>query len=268
MFSTTTSSESSTPSTAKQQQDAAFTVGQKDIGLENSDTNQNTVKMNNDGEISWRSLIEKSIAKSRNVRGGNYVQLATVDATTMEARCRTVVFRGFLNLPPGHAQRRTLDDMSCVMKMITHRRSTKVAEIMQNPKAEIVWWFSQSNEQYRIRGQLVLIGNDGLVEAEPVDPVLAQARREQWGNLRDGAREEYFRVPTPGESFEIETQPVPTGGRDEVTGKLLPLPDDFLLMLLVPNRVDYLRLTNMYRQIEELTTSKEDGKWILQRVNP
>lgn len=40
----------------------------------------------------WRERIEVSIAKSRKIRGGNYVQLATVDEDG-HPRCRTVVFR-------------------------------------------------------------------------------------------------------------------------------------------------------------------------------
>ena len=44
----------------------------------------------------WREKIKVSMARSRKVRGGNFVQIATVDPETLEPRCRTVVFRGFL----------------------------------------------------------------------------------------------------------------------------------------------------------------------------
>ena len=47
-----------------------------------------------DGVVPWRERITDSIARSRKIRGGNYVQLATVDANNAP-RCRTVVFRGF-----------------------------------------------------------------------------------------------------------------------------------------------------------------------------
>jgi hypothetical protein len=76
------------------------------------------------------------------------VQIATVDETTMEPRCRTVVFRGFQNLPSEHPMARTMDDgASCVLKMITDKRSNKVRE---STDCEMVWWFSKSSEQYRI----------------------------------------------------------------------------------------------------------------------
>ena len=37
-----------------------------------------------EGAVPWRDRIEASVAKSRKVRGGNYVQLATVDAANAE----------------------------------------------------------------------------------------------------------------------------------------------------------------------------------------
>lgn len=97
---------------------------------------------------SWKQFIDVSIAKSRKIRGSNFVQIATVDETTMEPRCRTVVFRGFQNLPSEHPMARTMDDgASCVLKMITDKRSNKVRE---STDCEMVWWFSKSSEQYRI----------------------------------------------------------------------------------------------------------------------
>jgi hypothetical protein len=53
-------------------------------------------KMDESSEV-WTSRITKSIAKSRKIKGGNYVQIATVDADGLPT-CRTVVFRGFTNI--------------------------------------------------------------------------------------------------------------------------------------------------------------------------
>ena len=41
----------------------------------------------------WKQNLVNSIARSRKVRGGNYVQMATVDAENRPHN-RTVVFRG------------------------------------------------------------------------------------------------------------------------------------------------------------------------------
>ncbi len=47
-----------------------------------------TVESSSAAMTSWREKIESSSARSRKVRGGNYVQLATVDHETMEPRSR------------------------------------------------------------------------------------------------------------------------------------------------------------------------------------
>mmetsp|Transcript_23295 Transcript_23295/g.32539 ORF Transcript_23295/g.32539 Transcript_23295/m.32539 type:complete len:307 (+) Transcript_23295:92-1012(+) len=218
---------------------------------------------------SWRSMIEISIAKSRKVRGGNYVQIATIDPATNEPRCRTVVFRGFQEISPeSSAKRIVCDDKSCIMKMITDTRSNKVAETTSagnnanNGASEMVWWFSKSSEQYRIRGNLIFVGG-GQFEFDQ-DPFMKKARKEQWGNLSDMAREQFFWTD-PGIEYSGESI-VPTGGRDE-NGKVVPVPDTFLLMLLLPKHVDYLRLGDNFRQIDELSSSSEE-EWSQNRVNP
>ena len=61
---------------------------------------------------------------------------------------------------------------------------------------------------------------------------------------------------------------VPSGGRRE-DGKVLPPPDNFLLMLLVPNKVKYLRLTDNFAQ-ESVRVADSSGSisWINSQVNP
>ena len=212
--------------------------------------------------VPWRERINGSIARSRKIRGGNYVQIATVDPETSEPRCRTVVFRGFLS-PRPKEEGPTVEkaEESCVMKMITDLRSSKVGEASGHTSpatantCELVWWFSKSSEQYRVRGSLQFVGGDES------DDFLVRMRKEQWGNLSDMAREQfYWRDP----SIEYEPQlKVPEGGRGD-DGKVLPPPDNFLLMLLNPTRVDYLRLGDNFRQFDEL----DGDKWTEKRVNP
>ena len=79
---------------------------------------------------SWLKRIDSSIARSRKIKGGNYVQIATVDSNGLP-RCRTVVFRGLVNLP----------NNMIAMKMITDMRSEKVDQIANSPACELVWWF-------------------------------------------------------------------------------------------------------------------------------
>jgi len=207
---------------------------------------------------SWRSRLEISIAKSRKIRGSNYVQISTVNKDG-EPRCRTVVFRGFLrssNLPEDHPMSPQndgdFDGKPCIMKMCTDLRSRKVEEVAHQPISEMVWWFPKTSEQYRVRGSLLLIGDDND------DTALQIARKEMWGNLGDSARE----------SFLDDDSVLYIGGRDE-DGKVLPVPLNFVLMLLNPTYVDYLLLKGaQYRQIDERVGDARKSTWSSKRVKP
>ncbi len=126
--------------------------------------------------------------------------------------------------------------------------------------------FPKSSEQYRIRGRLHFVGNDydATTTTGTTTPASSETceyfkkeRRQIWGNLSDAAREQ-FHWDDPGLPFILSSEdvrstmppPPPSGGRD-VDGRVLPPPDNFLLMLLYPFRVDYLRLTDNYRQVDE-----------------
>ena len=233
-----------------------------------------------EGEIeatkSWTDLIEISIAKSRKIRGGNYVQIATVDSTGLP-NVRTVVFRGFLNFDSTASSNSKLNKKNLAMKMITDARSEKVSHIKENPSCEMVWWFAKSSEQYRIRGNLVLISDDPNEQGSSEE--LVAARKQQWGNLSDAAREQFY-WNVPGIAYD-GIPGTPIGGRDAETGSVLPVPDTFRLLLLIPHRVKYLRLTDNYAQIDELITDDTDtcgegegdekhdkSQWNQRRVNP
>lgn len=207
---------------------------------------------------SWRSLLEVSIAKTRKIRGSNYVQLSTIEDG--EPRCRTVVFRGFQKLPSDHVLFDECDSLTTTMKMCTDLRSRKVAQNREQPMAELVWWFPKTNEQYRIRGKLILVG-----QTDEQDKPLMIARKELWGNLSDPARESFLGSLVPGDAYESdEKAEIPAGGRDE-DGKPVPPPENFLLMLLDPTNVDYLLLgRDQYRQADK----RVEGMWSFQRLNP
>ena len=91
---------------------------------------------------------------------------------------------------------------------------------------------------------------------------LQSARKQQWGNLSDPAREQFYWHP-PGEYSGEST--VPAGGRND-EGKVMEAPDSFLLMLLFPSRVKFLRLTDNFAQ-EDILNS-DDASWSETRINP
>ena len=239
---------------------------------------------NKDGTTmsSWRELLEISSNKSRKIRGSNYVQLATT-APDGTPRCRTVVFRGFVR--DDNDSDESSSTLPSLLKMITDARSQKVQQVRatttntnDNPKnnkdsAEMVWWFPKTNEQYRIRGQLMFVGNDDDDDTNEDSSYWQRLRREQWGQLRDEARESFYNTLVPGQPYDqhaaqAAADAVPAGGRDAATGKVRqPPPDNFYLVLLRPTYCDYLRLgaPEQYRQIDE---QQADGTWTSTRVNP
>jgi PPOX class probable FMN-dependent enzyme len=233
-------------------------VGLTDIGKQQGGDNHQG-SSSSDAMLSWKARMDISIAKSRKIRGSNYVQISTVSPEG-EPRCRTVVFRGFQKLPSDHPIAVECGDSgSGVMKMITDNRSNKVSEAAINSKVEMVWWFPKSSEQYRVRGKLMFVGGGDFSMDD--DKVLASSRKEQWGNLSDPAREQFF-WQEPGLDYSGESV-VPAGGRDE-EGNLLPPPNSYLLMFILPHHIDYLCLRDNYRQIDEVV----EEEWTMKRVNP
>jgi hypothetical protein len=139
--------------------------------------------------------------------------------------------------------------------------------------------FPKSSEQYRIRGKLQFIGSQGSLYPynESSDGIsnnsehLVSERKQQWGNLSDLAREQFY-WENPGISFTStweKREGIPAGGRD-AEGKVLPPPDTFLLMLVYPFQVDYLRLGDNFRQVDKWDNGDGicDCNWTSVRVNP
>lgn len=225
---------------------------------------------------SWQERIGPSIGKSRKIKGGNYVQLATVesdpDTGSAIPKCRTVVFRGFLQPDTGASSSSSAGSGPVAMKMITDARSEKVAQIAKNPAAEMVWWFSRSSEQYRFRGSLLVVGAEGVgAEAAAAAgwtgdaQILVRERVSMWKQLSDPAREQFFwQHPGLPYSASSDVNPIPTGGKGP-DGAVLPPPDTFLLLLLLPKEVKYLRLADNYAQKCSLF---EELQWTSARVTP
>lgn len=205
------------------------------------------------GTVRWRTRLDSAMARSKKERGSNFVQIATVDEDGAP-HCRSVVMRGF---------EAAAGEDGDVLRMITDTRSEKIAHLIARPECELHWWFGKSSEQFRIAGRMEIVADDPslckrfaperLAAAEP-DPAerdaLLAARKQQWGNLSDQAREQFF-GPTPGLPIGIEAVGhIPAGGRDGEAGRVVDPPATFALLLLRPRRVDYLCLSGNVRQID------------------
>jgi len=140
--------------------------------------------------------------------------------------------------------------------------------------------FPKSNEQYRVRGRLQFIGSDGPMYSytdnldkdinDKLNNYFISERKQQWGNLSDMAREQFY-WQEPGVNFvstSEQAKDVPSGGRDD-DGKVLPVPDTFLLLLLYPTNIDYLKLGENVRLVDECNYDSTSGySWESKRVNP
>jgi hypothetical protein len=134
------------------------------------------------------------------------------------------------------------------------------------------WWFPTTNEQYRIRGRVIFVGNGQFPLDQ--DAALKEARNNQWIRLTDASRDSFLCQKVLGEAYDsssnkvVQSDAAPKGGKDASTGEIIvPPPDNFLLMLLLPKHVDYLKLGEInYRQVDE--RNEKDGTWSSQRVNP
>lgn len=257
-----------------------FKVGREEIPSAQLESDDAITDETSERIPCWLERIKPSIAKSRKIKGGNYVQLATIetDRTTDQSfpTCRTVVFRGFMPLPYSPSTSSTSTPIGQIaMKMITDARSEKVQHLISNPHSELVWWFPQSSEQYRIHGTIVLIGPDGPLSESMANASLGGGlvaeRSSMWRQLSDAARTQ-FHWPQPGGPYTPYIPSIPAAAveagssavGEEVDGMV---PPSFLLMLLVPTRVKYLRLRDNYAQNDEYGGTGSGG-WESVRVNP
>mmetsp|Transcript_263 Transcript_263/g.646 ORF Transcript_263/g.646 Transcript_263/m.646 type:complete len:209 (+) Transcript_263:55-681(+) len=205
----------------------------------------------------WRERLQASIAQSRKVYGGNFVQLATAGGDG-RPHVRTVVFRGFAE-----------DERA--IRVISHSQAAKIAQARENPAAEVVWWFAKSSEQYRLSGRLQ------VVDSAESDGRLRDLRVSQWKDLSDPAREQFF-WPTPGKVVpegctdfkDLAPEPLPPGGREpeNEAGKrpILAPPDTFVLLLFWPETVHYLKLGTNFAQLDQW--DDEHKRWTCKHVVP
>ena len=189
----------------------------------------------------WRSHLASALHRNRAKHYSRYFQLATVSPEGLPKN-RTVVFRGFLKY-------------SNQIQIITDSRSEKVAQIAQQPRGEICWYFTKTKEQFRISGSLLVI------DAHNSNPTLMDARQAMWQKISDNARSQ-FDWPTPGAPrtddltlFTLTTDSAPE-----------PV-DNFCLLLFNPETVDHLQLRTE-PQNRCLYQRQSNGDWIVQFINP
>ena len=189
----------------------------------------------------WRQSLARALHRHRKQPQSRYLQLATVTSEGLPAN-RTVVFRGFWQ-------------ETNQLQFITDTRSDKVLHLEACPYAEACWYFEKTRDQFRISGRVILIN------AEESSERLLNARQQAWRTISGSARTQ-FAWPEPGrprndhlsEEFALDVSPT------------IPL-TNFCLMLLKPEKVDYLSLKGNPHQ-RWLYQLQNDQRWQAQRLNP
>ncbi len=189
----------------------------------------------------WRSALSRALHRNRSKPYSRYFQLATVHPDGRPAN-RTVVFRGFLL------------DTNALM-FVSDSRSQKVQDVETRPLAEACWYFTETREQFRLAGYLL------LVDADHPRSDLRRERQQVWENLSQKSRLQFY-WPHPGqrrtdgaERFQVP-EPDPH----------VP-PEVFCLGVMTPDSVDHLELKGNpqnrthYNQIR-------DNEWNQIELNP
>ncbi|KAG0474941.1 hypothetical protein HPP92_014627 [Vanilla planifolia] len=130
---------------------------------------------------------------------------------------RTVVFRGFQE--------------GCDKVLInTDSRSAKIEELKHCPYGEICWYFTESWEQFRIKGKI------DIIDSSTKDHAKMQQRVKSWFASSLKSRFQYLgpvpRFPVINEKLSNDSELDPSAG---------PV-DTFCLLVFDPEEVDYLNL--------------------------
>lgn len=177
---------------------------------------------------SWRQRLARSLHLSRSKPHARFVQLASLDETG-RVQNRTLVFRGFV------------DDTDQLI-MITDTRSDKFVGLEQHPEVAVCWYFEKTREQYRVNGNVQIVTS--------ISPE-ALLRQQVWHRLSVSAKEQFY--------WYLD---------DAVVNHLIKdrlIPDTFSVLLLHPDKVDYLHLGETHqRTISQLS----HNKWQEKPINP
>lgn len=182
----------------------------------------------------WRQRLVRSLHVSRSKPEAKYFQLATVNEKGRPEN-RTVVFRGFA-------------DTSNVFYVVTDKRSAKFQHLINNPFAEVCWYFAKTREQYRLACDVELYTSTSDSDVLP-------SYISMWKKLSNAAQQPFF-GPSPGIPIDEDTN------NDSEQAKSL-IPESFVVLAMTPLEVDYLDLKQ--KPHLRITSTAEAG-WKVNQV--
>jgi pyridoxamine 5'-phosphate oxidase len=176
--------------------------------------------------------------RDRSLARRKHIQIATVDTESGRPSVRTVVSRGFLpqRFVDGDYDSSRSKEESCCLTFITDDRSAKFTHLgrgkQQGAPIECCWWLDEAGVQFRIAGRVL------VATARTADPLLRAAAYEVWHRLGESTQRQMY-WPHPG-------APKGEGGESavlaEADGQLSVDGSHFVLLIVVPDRVDELHL--------------------------
>ncbi|KAG2241610.1 hypothetical protein Bca52824_096409 [Brassica carinata] len=188
----------------------------------------------------WKQLLFGAIEANSHLKHSSYAQLATIGVNGRPSN-RTVVFRHF---------------QICVGIDLVEFGSVslQIQELKLCPFSEMCWYFSDTWEQFRINGRVEVI------DASSSDQTKLQ---RAWFANSLKSRLMYI-CPAPGTPYNGE-QPNQEVNLDPSSGPVA----DYCLLLLEPEKVDYLNLKSNQRLLFSSMTSGTGEKcWTSEKVNP
>ena len=158
----------------------------------------------------WRPLLRAARQREGRSPSARWLQLATV-AGDGTPRVRTLVFRGWVE--------------GASLDLLTDGRSSKAAQLKQQPEVELCWLLPKARCQFRLRGQLV-----ALPEAFE-----EQERQRHWQQLTPQGRA-LWGWPHPGDPLD------PQANFPATLEASLPMVQHFQLLRISLHHVERLLL--------------------------
>jgi len=156
----------------------------------------------------WRCLIEAALSKADNPNTASFLQLATNDQER-GAQVRTLVWRGFT-------------EANHHLLMATDLTTDKVAQLTVDPRAQILWYFTQAREQFRLSGNVVCLDLNAPSQEQ---------RNAVWARLSSRAKHSFL-LTKMGEEGK---------GANTLSHTETP-PINFAVLELQVSEVDYLNI--------------------------
>ncbi|PVU97413.1 hypothetical protein BB559_002043 [Furculomyces boomerangus] len=231
--------------------------------------------MNSQKVAPWKSILSNAMASSNSSKKEPIIgSLATVSSDGAP-KVRSVVCRGFVG-EDGLVATKSKEILSSnILAFSSHLQSPKISQIKNNPKAEILFWFPKTAQQFRISGVIDIFKfgesspvlnlinvTDALYSpqnldsgidkpsAETENPILFDSQQLCTSSLEAHSEglKKWFGGPPPGEALGT------TSKSTAEKSNLDNIKANFCLLLLNPTRVDYcdLRSSPNKRIIYEL----------------